>query len=343
MEWNKYTISTTTQAVDAISGVLMDLGIYGIEVQDNVPISEADRQKMFIDILPVLPPDDGTAYVTFYVQQDEGQVAGFGMTVTGDDGLEACVLPETELLEKLREAMKALSGFLDIGEGTIQKEVTADEDWNANWKAYFKPFSIARFLIKPTWETMQPKAEQYVIDIDPGLAFGTGRHETTKLCLEQLDANVKAGDRVLDLGCGSGILSIAAYKLGADCIVSTDIDPAAIEATVENEKLNSMDTKHCSVYLGNVLEEIDLQETIGNGYDVVVANILADVIVPLADMVGKFMKPGALFISSGILYTKEKDVVEAVQRAADLELESVTRDGDWVCVCASKVCSRENR
>ncbi len=336
MEWNKYTIQTTTAAVDAISGILMELGIYGIEVCDNVQLSEAEQKQMFVDILPVLPPDDGTAYISFYVQQGEGQVAGFGMTVTGDDGLDVVTLPEDVLLEKLREQLVELSAYVDIGAATIQKEVTVEEDWNANWKAFFKPFSIEHFLIKPTWEAAETTPGQHVINIDPGLAFGTGKHETTKLCLEQLDRYVKPQHRVLDLGCGSGILSIAAYKLGAQYVFATDIDPAAVEASVENGTLNDMTEENWCVRLGNVLEDQALQKEIGTGYDVVVANILADVIVPLAPLVGSFMKPNGIFISSGILYTKKADVVQAVTEAKDLELVDVLQDGDWVSVVARR-------
>ncbi len=336
MEWNKYTIKTTTQAVDVISGILMELGIYGLEVQDHVPISESDKQKMFIDILPVLPPDDGTAYVSFYVKQGKGQTAGFGMTVSGADGLEECQLPEEELLAELRERLKTAAAFMDIGEASIQKEVTPEEDWNSNWKSFFKPFSVGRFLIKPTWEPAEAAPGQYMIEIDPGLAFGTGQHETTRLCLEQIEAEGKPGIRVLDLGCGSGILAIAACKMGAESVLAVDIDPAAAEAAQENGKLNGLDPDRYRVLTGNVLEDEKLRQQLGGGYDMAVANILADVIVPLAATAGQFLKPGGLFISSGILYTKEQDVVQAIQAAADLELDSITREGDWVCVCARK-------
>ena len=211
-------------------------------------------------------------------------------------------------------------------------------DWVNNWKQYFKSFTVENFFIKPTWETMDDShKDMEMIEIDPGTAFGTGKHDTTQLCMKQLIRYVKKGDRVLDLGCGSGILSIVAKKLGAAEVDMTDIDPAAIQAVGENFAVNRMAMDDVEVIAGNVLEEKELQIKFEQKrYDIVVANILADVIIPIAGMVDRFLKPGGIFISSGIIYMKEDEVKEAVEKNDRLTLLDVVKQGDWRSVVAEK-------
>lgn len=320
MKWNKYTLKTTTQATDFISGIMIELGIDGIQIEDNVQITQEEKEKMFIDYLPDLPEDDGVAYISFYTEEKE------------DDK------NDEQLLENLREKLKEANDFIDVGEGSIEKSMTEDVDWVNNWKKYFKSFTVGEFYIKPTWEELDEKyRHMQMIEIDPGTAFGTGKHETTQLCINQLKEHVKPGDEVLDLGCGSGILSIVAKKLGAAHVAMTDIDQAAIKAVYENFQVNHISTEDVEVILGNVLDDKKMQEKFENKkYDIVVANILADVIIPIADIVDRFLKDGGLFISSGIIYMKEEAVKQAVMDNPNLNLVKIEKQGDWRAIMAEK-------
>ena len=204
MKWTKFTLKTTTAAVDLIGSMLDDIGIEGIEIEDHVPLSAEDTKGMFIDILPELPPDDGTAMVSFYLEDPAGAEG---------------------ILRQVEEGLEDLRQFVDVGEGTLVMSETEDKDWINNWKQYFKPFTVDDILIKPTWEKVpQEHKDKLLIQIDPGTAFGTGMHETTQLCIRQLSRYVKEGTRVLDVGTGSGILGIAALKLGAKQVFGTDLD-----------------------------------------------------------------------------------------------------------------------
>ena len=315
MEWSKYTIKTLTTAEDAVSGVLAELGIYGVEIEDNIPLSEEDKKAMFIDILPELPPDDGTAFVSFYLEQDEKEKA---------------------TVENVRAELTRLSGFIDVGECQIISSTTRDEDWINNWKEFFKPFVVEDIVIKPTWETVSgelaPNAK-ITIDIDPGTSFGTGRHETTRLCIGQLKKYLKPGMRVLDAGVGSGILSIVAAKLGASELFGTDIDPNAVESAKENLGVNKVDAGLFNIECGNLIDDASLRKRAGS-FDIVVANILADVIIPLSEVVPELLKEGGIFISSGIINTKEEEVRAAVSK--HLEVIDVVHMNDWVSIIGRK-------
>lgn len=315
MDWKKYTIKTTTEAEDAISATLMELGIEGVQIEDNIPISEEDKKKLFIDILPVLPIDDGVAYVSFYLEEDK---------------------KEEDYLPAVEEALEELRTFMDIGEGSVVKTISKTEDWQDKWKEFFKPFVLEDIIIKPTWEETGDLNGSMVVELDPGTAFGTGRHETTQLVIRQMRKALKHGDRLLDLGCGSGILSIIGLKMGAGILTATDIDPLAVEATKENMAVNGIDEEKFTLYLGNVLEDEKLQKTLEEEpYDIVVANILADVIIPLASFVPGFLKKGGSFISSGIINAKEEAVKEAIL-AAGLTIVDVEHQGDWVAIRAAR-------
>ena len=316
MKWDKYTIKTITDAEDILSATLADLGVEGVQIEDNIPLSEEDRQKMFIDILPELPKNDGVAYVSFFLE-------------AGND--------HSQLLHKIREELESLRGFMDIGEGTIEETTTEDVDWMNNWKEFFKPFTVADIYIKPTWEEVTEEAQgRMVIDIDPGTSFGTGRHETTQLCITQLKNYIIEGSRVLDVGCGSGILSIVAAKLGASDILGVDVDPAAVEASWENIEVNHISREHCRFQAGNLIEGGEVYElAAAHQADLVVANILADIIIPLTPVVARLLKKGGIYISSGIIHTKEQAVVDAV-REHGFEIAEITRQGDWVSVTARK-------
>jgi ribosomal protein L11 methyltransferase len=315
-KWNKFTIDTTTEAVDAISYQLGEMGIQGIEVIDHVPLSEEDRKTMYVDLLPDdIAPDDGTAKVVCYVDEDADVEA---------------------LVADISVMMQELGQFLNVGDATISLGETKDEDWVNNWKKYFKPFRLDdNIIIKPTWEVLEDqKEDDIVVEIDPGTAFGTGSHETTKLCIHQLKKHIKEDTMLLDLGCGSGILSIIGLKLGVKQAVGTDIDPNAISATKENCEINGITKEQMTAYQGNLLTDEEFCKSLGTGcYDIVVANILADVIIPLCGIVTPFLKEDGLFVTSGIINTKEADVVAAMTEN-HLEIIEINHMKDWVSITA---------
>ena len=316
MKWTKFTLKTTTEAVDLISSMLDEIGIEGIEIEDNVPLSDADTKGMFIDILPELPPDDGTAKVSFYVED----------------------LSNLEnIMHQVNAGLDEIAEFVNVGERTLSVSETEDKDWINNWKQYFKPFTVDDILIKPTWETIpEEHKDKLLIQIDPGTAFGTGMHETTQLCIRQLRKYVNADSEIIDVGTGSGILSIAALKLGARYACGTDLDPCAINAVKENMEVNGIPEDKYTVMLGNIIDDKEVQDAVGyEKYDMVVANILAEVLVPLTPVILAQMKPGALYITSGIIDDKEETVVEAVKKAG-LEVLEVNHQGEWVSVTARK-------
>lgn len=317
MKWNRYTLKTTTAAVDLVSSMLDELGIEGIEIEDNVQLSESDIKTMFVDFLPELPPDDGVARVSFYIDSDE------------DDHT---------IIGRVKEGLEELKSFVDIGEGTIAQSETEDKDWINNWKQYFKPFVFEGIVIKPTWEEIDASMTgKIVVNIDPGTAFGTGSHETTQLVISQLDKYVKKDDLMLDVGCGSGILSVIGLMLGAGKAVGTDLDPNAIVASKENAEINNIELDRIDIIEGNIIDDKRIKDAVGyECYDVVAANILADVLIPLSEIITEHMKAGAYFITSGIIDTKEQEVVDAFNRNPDLEIVEINHKGEWVNVTARK-------
>ena len=317
MKWNKYTLKTRTEAEDIISSMMMDVGVEGIEIEDKVPLTEQDKAQMFVDIMPIVGEDDGTAYISFYLEPE---------------------MDQEEMLRKVREGLEEISEWMDIGEGTIVASETEDKDWINNWKEYFHQFYVDDILIKPSWEEVKPEdKEKLLIQIDPGTAFGTGMHETTQLCIKQLKKYVNDETKLLDVGTGSGILSIIALKLGAKYAVGTDLDPNAICAANENMEANDITKEQFEVYIGNVIDDEKLREDIGlEAYDIVVANILADIIIPLQKVVHLFMKPGAIFISSGIINMKEQAVLDALNANENLEVLGTEYQGEWVSICARR-------
>lgn len=328
MKWMKYSLKTTTEAVDLISDMLNEMGFEGIEIEDHVPLSEADKQKMFVDILPETEPDDGTAVVNFYVDPDE------------TDPTEDFRLNPEQVKEKVREGLEELSVFVNVGDGILTVDETEDKDWINNWKEFFHAFRIGEdIVIKPTWqknEEADVREGDLVLEIDPGISFGTGAHETTKLCIEELRRFVQPEDEILDVGCGSGILSIAAIKMGAKHAYAIDIDPIAVDATRENMETNHVEESQITAEAGNVIDDAALQEKCGvERYDIVVANILADVLVPLTPVIVPFMKKGGLYITSGIIDMKEEEVRAAVEQAG-LVVEEINHLNDWVSIVARR-------
>lgn len=315
MRWNKYTLTTTTEAVDMISYTLGELGIEGIEIEDKIPLSEEDKRKMFIDILPELEPDDGVAYVSFYIEPEQDK---------------------EELIHEVLDAVHELKDFVDIGEGSIVKTQTADEDWMNNWKKFWKPFKVDdKIWIKPTWETLDDvEDDTLVVQLDPGTSFGTGMHHTTRLCITQLKKYLKPEHTLFDVGCGSGILSIIGLMLGCKEASATDVDVHAVEATLENAKVNNIDMSKYTVETGDIIANEAFRLQMGeHKFDIVVANILADIIIPLSAVIKDNMKPGALFVSSGIIDMKEEAVRKALLQNG-FEIVEVTHSGEWVSFTA---------
>lgn len=316
MKWNKFRLKTTTEAEDIVSSMLMDLGIQGVEIEDKVPLTSQDKEQMFVDILPQMPEDDGTAFLTFYLEEEEDPA---------------------EMLGKVQKELEEMRAYVNVGECTIEESQTEDVDWVNNWKQYFHQFTIDDVLIIPSWEDVQPEDEdKMIIHIDPGTAFGTGMHETTQLCIRQIKKYVTEDTEILDVGCGSGILGMLALKFGAKHSTGTDLDPCAIDATHENMDVNGISRDQYRVMIGNIIDDKEVQDQVGyDRYDIVAANILADVLVPLTPVILNHLKTGGIYITSGIIEEKEETVVEAV-KAAGLEVLEVNHQGEWVSVTARK-------
>lgn len=319
MKWTKLTLKTTTGAEDLVCAVLDEMGIEGVQIEDKIQLSEEDKKKMFIDILPELPPDDGVAELSFYVDTD-----------TDIEQLKSDVV----------ENLKIYENEYNLGSLEFSVSETEDKDWINNWKQYFKPFRADEgIVIKPTWtdvnELPDHDERDIIIEIDPGTAFGTGAHETTKLCIKALKKYLKTSDKLLDIGCGSGILSIVGMKLGAEEALGIDVDENASRTSVENAEINNINS-NIEFCTGNVLEDEELCERTGfERFDVVVANILADIIIPLSGVCAKYMRKGSLFISSGIINTKE-DAVRSALVSNGFEIIEVLHMNDWVAFTARK-------
>ena len=316
MRWNKFTIETITEAEDLVAATLAELGIQGVEIEDKQPLTREECREMFVDLLPEGPKDDGIAYVSFYLDEEEDK---------------------DKILESVREALEELKQFTDIGPASVTGSQTEDKDWMNNWKEYFHQFYVDDILIVPSWE--QPREEQpytMLLHMDPGTAFGTGMHETTQLCIRQLKKYVKPGMSLLDVGTGSGILGLVGCKLGIDHVLGTDLDPCAVSAVRENMQANHVPEGQFELIIGNIITDSQVQKQAGREpYDLVTANILADVLVPLSPVAVRYLKPGGLYITSGILDQKEEEVRQAVEQAG-MKVIEITRQGEWVSLTAKK-------
>ena len=316
MKWNQFRLKTTTEAEDIVSSMLADLGIEGVQIEDKIPLTQSDKEQMFVDILPDMPEDDGCAYLTFYLDEE---------------------VDKHEMLLKVRQELEEMRSYLNVGDCTIEESQTEDVDWVNNWKQYFHQFYVDDILIVPSWEEIKEEdKDKMILHIDPGTAFGTGMHETTQLCIRQLKKYVTEDTEILDVGCGSGILGMLALKFGAKHSVGTDLDPCAIDATYENMDNNGISRDQYEVMIGNIIDDKEVQDKVGyEKYDIVAANILADVLVPLTPVIIHQLKKGGIYITSGIIEDKEEVVVEAVKKAG-LEVLEVNHQGEWVSVTARK-------
>ena len=318
MKWTRIRIKTITDAEDIIISELYDLGLEGAQIEDKIPLSPLEKEQMFVDIPPQAEEDDGIAYLNFFVEEDS------------DVDID-------EMIENVKSALEDMRQWCDIGEGSITVDETEDLDWINNWKKYFHQFYIDDLLVIPSWEDVKPEdTDKMVLHIDPGTAFGTGMHETTQLCIRQLKKYITPETKLLDVGTGSGILAILSIMFGADSAVGTDLDPCAVEAVRENMESNNIPLDKFSMMIGNIITEKEVQDKVGyECYDIVVANILADVLVPLTPVIVNQMKKGGIYITSGIINDKEEVVKEAVIKAG-LEIVEVTYQGEWVSITARK-------
>ena len=327
MKWKKFKVKTVTDAEDIIISTLYDIGLEGAQIEDKIPLTPLEKEQMFVDILPETQEDDGIAWLSFFVEEKEDG----SLEVLGEK------TNETAVLESVRRELEDLRQFCEIGEGSVTVEETEDLDWINNWKQYFHQFYIDDILVIPSWEEAETKGEgRLVLHIDPGTAFGTGMHETTQLCIRQLRKYVTPGARILDVGTGSGILAILALMFGAGHAVGTDLDECAVDAVAQNCRANGIAPEQFEMMIGNLITDKVIQDRVGCGcYDIVAANILADVLGPLTPVICGQLKKGGIYITSGIIDDKEETVLEAV-KAAGLKVLEVTYQGEWVSVTAQK-------
>ncbi len=318
MKWKKIKIKTITEAEDIIVSALYDIGLEGAQIEDKVPLTALEKEQMFVDIMPEGEQDDGIAYLNFFVEEET-------------------YAREQDLLRRVEEELASLRQFTDIGEGSVAVDETEDIDWINNWKQYFHQFYIDDLLVIPSWEEVKPEDEgKKILHIDPGTAFGTGMHETTQLCIRQIRKYLTKDTVLLDVGTGSGILGIVSLMYGGKSVVGTDLDPCAVPAVEENLAANHISPELFELIIGNIITDKEVQDKTGYGcYDIVVANILADVLVPLTPVIVHQLKPGGIYITSGIIDDKENVVREAVE-GAGLEILEVTYQGEWVSVTARK-------
>ena len=326
MKWMKFRIKTITDAEDIIISTLYDIGLEGAQIEDKVPLTAWEKEQMFVDILPDGPEDDGIAYLSFFVEEKEE-----GLVINGEDTTKEAIL------DSVKSELEELRNFMDIGEGSVTVEETEDIDWINNWKQYFHQFTIDDVLVIPSWENVQEEDKgKMILHIDPGTAFGTGMHDTTQLCIRQLRKFITPDTVLLDVGTGSGILAILSLMFGARKAVGTDLDPCAVDAVRENMEANGISSEDFTMMIGNIITDKEVQDKVGyECYDIVVANILADVLVPLTPVILHQLKKGGIYITSGIIDDKEETVVQAVKEAG-MEVLEVTYQGEWVSVTARK-------
>lgn len=301
MKWLKISLKTKAEAVDYISSLFDDLGFEGIQIEDCAPLDE----------------DNGNVVVSTYIKPD-------GRTKVH--------------IEAIRLGLAEIAVYADVGEGVVRADDADDTEWIDNWKEFFKPFRVAdNIIIKPTWEAYEKETGgDIVVEIDPGTAFGTGSHETTRLCIEALRKHVSPRMKLLDVGCGSGILSIIGLLLGAERADGTDIDPAAVTATADNMAANGITADRYRVIQGDIIGENKVREWAGAGeYDIITSNILASVLIPLTGVIGRYLKRDGLLVLSGIY----RDMTEAVKTALienSFNIHEMNVIGDWTSITAAK-------
>lgn len=302
MKWTEITIKTTTEAVEAVTNILYDMNVGGVSIEDPKDFKFQKKNEYdwdFVEEEIFNSGYDGVIIKTYITEERD---------VTDDINI-------------IKERINALKGFgIDIGDAIVELSEVDEQDWANEWKNYYKPTKIGeKIVVKPTWEEYEKKEDDLIVELDPGMAFGTGTHETTTMCIQQLEKYVNENSKVFDIGCGSGILAISAAKLGAKDVLAVDLDEVAVKVSKENVSLNNVDVK---VRHGN------LMEVVNDKADIVVANIIADIIKILAKDIKNFMKEDAVFISSGIIHKKVDEVKNSLEEN-DLEIVEIQTLGEW--------------
>ncbi|MCJ7856432.1 50S ribosomal protein L11 methyltransferase [Lachnospiraceae bacterium NSJ-143] len=323
MDFLEVFVQTSETGLELASGVAYANGVTGIMVEDERDfedfMKDPNRQWDYID--------------NELLEQKKRQKNGITFFVTDNaSGIETLNAIKAGLMRVKEEEKELEPGSLDITVKNVK-----EEDWANNWKKYFKPFPVGdRIVIKPSWEEYEDTDGKKVLNIDPGHIFGTGSHETTQGCIEFIEKYIKEGDRAADIGCGSGILAIAAILMGADFASAVDIDPNAVEIVKQNADLNNIPAEKYEVFAGDILNDDGLRKAFGGkSYDAAFANIVADIVIPLSDMIPEFIKDNGMFICSGIIADRLDDVTEALGRNG-FEVLEVTRRKDW-CAIASRL------
>ena len=313
MDWMEYTILTTTEGSDLVSQILMDAGSTGTMIEDKNDVAANQRPEGQWDII-----DEAIA-----------RRIGDDVKVTGYFEVDGRLSDRIAFIESELRRLRGMDLGMDLGKLTHLEKTVAEQDWTESWKAAFRPFRLGgHFVIKPSWEHCETRPGDHVIEIDPGMAFGTGTHETTGLCVRLVEKYVKPGDRVIDIGTGTGILAIAAAHMGAKPVLATDLDAVAVRVAAENVKINGFE---------GVIETRcgDLLQVVSETGDVVIANIIADVIVGLAAPVRARIADGGVFICSGISVERRQDVRDALI-VANYEILDDLNQGEWCAMAARK-------
>ncbi len=325
MKWTQLRIKTISDAEDMIISELYDVGLEGAQIEDKVPLTAREKEQMFVDIMPDVPDDDGVAYLNFFIQQEEDETEA-----DHDNRVK-------EIMENAKAVLDDIRTYMEIGDGTIEIRETEDKDWINNWKEFFHQFYVDDLLVIPSWEEVKEEdKDKMILHIDPGTAFGTGMHETTQLCIRALKKYVNDETVLLDVGTGSGILGILSLMFGGKYVIGTDLDPCAVEAVADNIEHNNIDKDKFKLIIGNIIDDKSVQDEVGyEKYDIVAANILADVLIPLTPVIINQMKKGGIYITSGIIDMKEEVVKKAIEDAG-LEVLEVNHQGEWVGIVARK-------
>ncbi|WP_026509596.1 MULTISPECIES: 50S ribosomal protein L11 methyltransferase [unclassified Butyrivibrio] len=352
MKWMRFRIKTNEESEDIIVSSMLDIGLEGAQIEDNAPLTAADKEQMFTDDLQDADDeetgvdstmidssiDDGCAFLNFFVEVDDDNTLTVHEYDENGDDTEVKKTPD-EMKASIKQVLDELRTFSDIGDGTISVDVTEDVDWINNWKQYFHKFFVDDVLVIPSWEEPSDEDKEKaktLLHIDPGTAFGTGMHETTQLCIRALKKYMTPGAEVLDVGTGSGVLSILAMKFGAGHCVGTDLDPCSEPAVADNKKGNDIADKDFDLIIGNIIDDEKVQDAVGKEkYDIVVANILPYVLVPLTPIVPGLLKEGGIYITSGIIEAKE-EVIRKAHEDAGLTIIETAKQGEWVSVISRK-------